>query len=379
STKAMIKTSTISKLGIIALIVTVVLGIAFASAIEGHVAFLFRVAITAEILLIALGIVIDRLQRRGFQFWMAGAVVAYLGFLLLFSPLILYAIGLESVLGANEKDQLLWSAGLSLAGGLVVLFGYFVEAYDLNKRFVRMTSEIIELIRRAEYRKIPGRVIRFVAEIFRIILSYVWRGITGLKAVLERFFAALFRFVREYALLLLAAIRAIPGIVKSIGSSLYEAARANAYVFVLVGGFGAIYLYVPHLLIGMGSITLFMAGLFFAYPRQERLGRYIQGAQDRAWNAAWQTQAMVHRIRRRKVLCKHCGKHLDAADHYCASCGQEAPRCQVCRLHITLEQAISLCSNCESPFHEAHWQQWQRMGKGCPVCRDLPNNLIKNR
>jgi hypothetical protein len=259
STKAMIKTSTISKLGIIALIVTVVLGIAFASAIEGHVAFLFRVAITAEILLIALGIVIDRLQRRGFQFWMAGAVVAYLGFLLLFSPLILYAIGLESVLGANEKDQLLWSAGLSLAGGLVVLFGYFVEAYDLNKRFVRMTSEIIELIRRAEYRKIPGRVIRFVAEIFRIILSYVWRGITGLKAVLERFFAALFRFVREYALLLLAAIRAIPGIVKSIGSSLYEAARANAYVFVLVGGFGAIYLYVPHLLIGMGSITLFMA------------------------------------------------------------------------------------------------------------------------
>ncbi|MFX0113588.1 MAG: RING finger protein [Candidatus Hodarchaeota archaeon] len=371
ASKPLVQTSLISRLGSTTLLATIIIGILFSAQIKGQAAFIFRVAITTEILAIALGIVIDRLQKRGFEFWALGALVSYIGFLFLFSPLILYAVGLETLIGTTRREQLLWSMVFSLGGGFIVLAGYFVEAYDLNDRFVRKARKIIEAIRSANYRAIPGRILEFFSELARITFIYLWRGIKNLRRVIGRFLGTISQFIREYFHLLLNAIRAIPRTVKNLLNHFYEAARANTYVFVILGGFGAIFFYTPHLLISMGSITLFMAGLFFAYPRQEGIGQYIQAAQDRVWNAAWQTQAMTQRITRRKLSCRNCGTQLKVMDNFCAECGDEMERCQVCRLPIKPIQAVAHCSSCNSPFHESHWQQWQRMGKGCPICRSL--------
>ncbi|MFX1514653.1 MAG: hypothetical protein ACFFCQ_18970 [Promethearchaeota archaeon] len=379
TSKPMVKLSKISIFGVILLLLTLLIAVLemevfkivkdytipdtkFVLKFEN----IIRFAISIEILIIALGFVVERLQVRGFEFWVLGAVVSYLGFLILFTPLMLFTLGITL--------EPTWFAGFVLFGGLIILSGYFVEAYDLNERFIRKALEIIEVIQKAEYRKIPGRIGSFVWEIFKVTIFYISRGIRRLRTILKHFITSIMSFIGEYLRLLLSFIRAIPRTVKRFFLLLFEAARANVYLFVLLGGIGAIITYQEEMGwfnagVGLGSVTLFMAGLLFAYPRRERIGRLVQATQDRAWNLTWQTQNMVQRITRRKRLCEKCGATLKVTDRKCPSCDAAPERCQVCGLPITADKGIFHCPSCSSPFHEPHWQQWQRMGKGCPICR----------
>ncbi len=353
-----VKISKISKIGVIGFLLTIggaiiIQNKSVSKWIPDATMNAVLLAMSVTIYFIALGFVVELLKMRGIESWALGAVVVYLGFLILFSPLFFLAfdIHLEDI----------WTAGVVLSGGLVILSGVFVEAYDLNERFIRKAGEIIEVIQNAEYRRIPGRIASFIVEIFKVLVHYSVRGIRRIKTTLQRFRSSMSKFIREYVSLLLGAG-------KRLVLLIYEGARANVYLFVLIGGIGAIIVYQDHF-VGLASITLFMAGLLFAYPRRGTLGRYVQATQDRAWNITWQTQNMVQRIRRRKILCEKCGVELKVTERKCPSCEVAPERCQVCGLPITPDKKIFHCPSCSSPFHEPHWQQWQRMGKGCPICK----------
>ncbi|MHA1244287.1 MAG: hypothetical protein ACTSP7_06895 [Candidatus Heimdallarchaeota archaeon] len=66
--------------------------------------------------------------------------------------------------------------------------------------------------------------------------------------------------------------------------------------------------------------------------------------------------------------CNNCGFPIEIHSDICPDCKSNIPKCVVCKLPISLGDAVGSCKHCEAKAHLDHLQEWQKTQGKCPVC-----------
>ena len=137
------------------------------------------------IIFFMIGIIIDQLIAREFQFWALGALISFIGVVTFFSPIVLYGMGIENI---NVWIVLIFT------GILLILFGYTVDAYELNKKVAIQLINFWETLRSFQWKIVPKRIFRLIIIILTGISSYILQGLKRLKITIIKGLFLLFTF-----------------------------------------------------------------------------------------------------------------------------------------------------------------------------------------
>jgi MFS family permease len=104
------------------------------------------------VLIISFAFILRRIRKKGLDYFVAGAITAYIGFLLLALPVILIAI-ISELPGSDYLYFITMGVGV-----LLVIFGFLMEAYELNKKLMEFLRRIkitfVKLIKRIKWKLI---------------------------------------------------------------------------------------------------------------------------------------------------------------------------------------------------------------------------------
>jgi len=62
-------------------------------------------------------------------------------------------------------------------------------------------------------------------------------------------------------------------------------------------------------------------------------------------------------------------RSLEIEDKFCAECGEQVKRCQICRAMIVYGDVLLECPHCNNSFHSEHIREWLKVSGDCPVCK----------
>jgi hypothetical protein len=316
-----------------------------------------------ELLVFALGLVIDRLSE-GFELWAFGAIITYVGTIVLFSPLWIWII-------TNVVDPTV-SVILIIAGVLIMFLGYFTEAYDLNERIAKALMDLLRAIRSYNYREGARALFRLIKQVFWGFLAYLKR----VRNTLANFFRRTGSFIKRLLKEVWSFLRAIPS---TIYHFIMKTARWIISNIHGIGVFAGTIVFIVSLLGPLdpftGIIILLFSVTFFlikaAYPRKEQLIRIAVTVRDRVWETSYQINYRVRTIaeNRRRINCPSCQREIPLGARECDFCEKEIKRCMICKLPIKDEQEPSECPFCKNPAHEDHWKFWIDLRHECPACK----------
>lgn len=315
------------------------------------------------IIVFLFGIIIDQLKSRDFRFWALGAIVSFVGVLFLFSPIVFYGLG--------NNDGVLWIASI-IAGIVLILFGYSIEAYELNNKVAKVLINLWESIKNFEWKKIPGRIVKLFSTILAGIGYYIILGFKRFKYVLKRSFQGVASFISTSIRQVVKLIVSLPHYFKKFIIFCYE-----YNYFVLIGLFAiAIFNLVDLpfptiLLFILGFLTLLLVLMALFQSNEELTERYLRVIRDRSWEAV---QSISIRIQKTtssigRYRCQNCKSPLKLGQEHCENCSQEVKHCSICKLPIKKDQEVTICESCQYPAHTNHWNQWIGMNKHCPICQ----------
>ena len=318
------------------------------------------------IIIFLLGVIIDQLKYRNFRFWALGALVSFLGVLTLFSPVVLYGLG--------SDDHLIWFFLIGV-GIVLVLFGYTIEAYELNNKVAKILINLWENIKNYEWRKVPGKIASLISILIIGTLSYIGLGFKKFRFVIRNSLIAIGSFLNNSIKGLVRLILAIPGYTKKFIIFSYE----NNYFLIIP----LLLLAVVQLVQGnvvFESLTFVILFLLFSFliimlllhGNEELSQRYLQRIRDRSWETL---QTISIRIQKTtssfgRYKCQKCHAPLKLGQETCENCNNQVKHCSICKLPIKEGQEVSTCPHCQYPAHTNHWSQWIRMRDTCPVCNN---------
>ncbi|MFW9995899.1 MAG: hypothetical protein ACFFD4_27920 [Candidatus Odinarchaeota archaeon] len=332
---------------------------------------LFRLIVgllIVELLIFALGVVIDRLSIEGFEFWAFGAIITYVGILAIFSPLVIWIM-------TNTID-ITFSLGLIVIGVFIIFFGYFTEAYDLNKKLAKAIRDLLIALRNYNYREGFKALIRLISQVVLGFFAYIKRGIIGFRTTMGNFLRRTGGIIKRFSLAFVAFLIAIPPAIYNFCTATAKLVVANIHVIGVAAGA----LFFVFSLTGLtepftGLAVLFFCLLFFAvkaaYPRKEQLIQIAVRTRDRVWETSYQINYRLRTVaeNRRKIKCLNCGEEIPLGSRECGFCEKEVERCMICKLPIKSEQKSSECPHCKNPAHEEHWKFWIDLKHSCPACK----------
>lgn len=315
------------------------------------------------IILFLLGFIIDQLKFRDFRFWALGAIVSFTGVVFLFSPVILYGIG--------NNDGLLWGVVIVL-GVLLILFGYTIEAYELNNKVAKILIALWENIRNFQWRKIPSKIFRLFVVVFTGIASYILLGFKQFKYVIVKSTKSLIGFISITISQIYRLLISLPRYTKKFVKFCYEynylliiPLFAFSILKILNLPFPSILFYV------LIFLTIFLIVLAVLQSNEELSQQYLQSLREQSWKAL---QSISIKIQKSasvigKYKCSNCNAPLKLGEERCENCSEEIRQCSICKLPIKKDQEISVCSHCQYPAHTNHWKQWIGMNHPCPICK----------
>ena len=166
-----------------------------------------------SVILFLLGFIIDQLVVRNFNFWAFGAVVSFLGVAIFFSPVILYGIG--------SNDHGLWILCV-IIGIILVIFGYGIEATELNKRFANKLQVLIELIKNYKWKQLPTKIISLVGFFIRSLAVYIFSGFRNFKTLVVKGVNSIYNFIKTSLEKIISLLMDLPRIISKTLHSLFE-------------------------------------------------------------------------------------------------------------------------------------------------------------
>ncbi len=302
--------------------------------------------------LFLLGLTLEQLYKRGFVIWSFSALVSFLGLFVIWLPLLLYALDIA--------DLRLWM-GSVLFGLLLLLFAYFNEAYDLNKKFFYRMQLVYDYIRSGKFLQAIKSTIMTVVFLVSAFFSAIWRALTRLPYLINKALKYVHRTIVKMFLYL---------------KNEYD--RFYFYGFLLLAWTAPFLISsTPEqfFVLNIFFVTLFFIGL--VTRKSERVQRFVRTSVERTWNFAYRVNEKVERMKARmtktQTICPNCNQNMPLNANTCPHCNATIQRCVICRLPITISneegERLTTCPHCHNPFHQKHWERWLQISHACPVCK----------
>lgn len=299
------------------------------------------------------GVVIDQLRIREFEFWAVGSIISTIGIFLVFSPILLYGFFIDSLV--------IW-IGCSIIGIILLIFGYSVEAYDLNKKLVVALVGLWEAIQQYQWKSVPRRLLNLVITFFSTLFLYIRRGFKAFRYHL----GVGLSWTRRQTI---NALETIYHVILATPAFVWR----HSY-----WGFLVVILWILMDTTDLTTLTLiditllsFLLVIGIAYTYRDYIREKVTDIPEYTFEAIQYTQRVIHqsKIRFGLYTCPECHKKIDPVTMKCSECGLDTPTCIICQLPIQENQDITTCPHCEHQAHSHHWKQWINMGKHCPICK----------
>lgn len=360
------------------------------------------------VLILFFALILRRIRRKGIDYFVTGAITAYIGFILVAFPAILFAVGVT----AFDRDYIYYI--MMGAGAILILFGFFFEAYDLNLKIIALLKKLKEAIKNI-WKKINWKLLLSpwnllsVAGITVIILTAVqvlvwikplyWYLIGGGLILIN----LIWHFRREIAEILVTigkvfttmfqawwrAIKQFPQIMKKFVIWIYE---KTVEVFKVIGKsikfiiirnylilfvFGVAMFLVFHFLgifeleirIALSSLVCGIAIVKPILDWREHFGEDISNARMYLYKTAQKTKRVFKY--RKLTRCPNCNRPNEIGKEYCWNCEELLPKCMICNSKIERGTQIAKCLLCENIYHIDHLETWLRFNPKCPVCKEI--------
>lgn len=372
----------------------------------------------AGVLIMALGLILDRLDRLGMSAWVLGSFIFYIGFLAFSSPLVIFVINANLVPISTRSV-------LYVSGIVLMFFGYGLERWDLNEKFVKFIVNSYERFRSAIHKTIDRLrksplVVAFI--LFYILTITTWLAQDYIDSQLQLPITSMqlvFVFAGIGILLTLIEIREmIYSTVITLSSSIIFVIRG------VVAGILEIPRYIKIILnaLGRGVINLaYYIGLFFrklkgfvvyivknsfivafittllalilaliftdSYyymvaalgavfslgllidQKRSRVEAFVGGVQSTVMRRGYR---VARRFRRPQGVCPYCNEPYTKEQmkhYYCLSCMHPLQGCMICKLPIGRDDDVLSCPSCGYPAHREHIKNWLALKPECPRCK----------
>jgi len=354
-------------------------------------------------LIVFFGFILIRLRKKGIDYFVTGAITAYIGFFLLALPALIAALQFEL-----ERDYGLY---IAMGVGLVlILFGYFMEVYDLNVKFMELMKQLKESLKKflkrikwrlvfspwnlfllsgltimilarieilpvilakrsyyligvalillniiCHFRKEFYELLKNIGELLLTFFRFWWRGIKKFPRILARFFKWLYKETIEF--------------IKTLGKALKYIFIRN-YIILFVFGF-ALY-FIPlnlnrEVRIALASLVCLVSVIKPLLDWREELGEKVNSARLYVYKGSHKARRVFSR---RVTRCPFCSyPTTGSTSSECWKCKQEIPRCLICGAVVERDSDATICQHCDNVFHFKHLRTWLRLQSTCPVCR----------
>ncbi|MCG3255506.1 MAG: hypothetical protein KAU62_05420, partial [Candidatus Heimdallarchaeota archaeon] len=131
--------------GLIGLLGTMVTGLIDLDEKYDWFFMLFVGVLVAGFFILFFAVILRRIKKKGIDYFVLGAITAYLGFFMMALPTIIYIITYRME-GFEIQDWILFV--IMGFGVLLIIFGFFIEAYDLNEKLLELFRRIGESLRK---------------------------------------------------------------------------------------------------------------------------------------------------------------------------------------------------------------------------------------
>ena len=360
------------------------------------------------VLILFFALILRRLRRKGIDYFVTGAITAYFGFLLVALPAILFAVGVTAI----ERDYIYYI--VMVAGVILIIFGFFFEAYDLNLKIIalmkRLKAALKKMWKRINWKLILSPWNLFtVAGITIIVLAAIeilvwiqplyWYLIGG-GLILINF---LWHFRKEIADILATvgrvivtifqawwrAVKQIPQILKKLVVWLYEKTveffkiigKAIKYIiirnYLVLFVFGIVMFIVLQLLdifvlevrIALSALVCGIAVIKPILDWRDHFGEDISKARMYLYKTAQKSKKVFQY--RKLVRCPNCNRPNEISRDSCWNCQELLPKCMICNSKIERGTKIAKCQLCGNIYHVNHLETWLRFNPKCPVCKEI--------
>ncbi|MFW9852986.1 MAG: hypothetical protein ACFFDS_08585 [Candidatus Thorarchaeota archaeon] len=394
-----------------------VLGIIISQvALGGNLFRIFLGVFLAGVLICFFALILRRLRRKGIEYFVIGAITAYIGFLLLAFPALFATMNIQLF-------EFQYAYYILMGGGVfLIIFGFFMETYDLNEKIIELCKRIWialkNLLKKLNWKMILSPwnllsvagiiVIILTAEEIILILPVVFY-IIGSVLILSNF---IIHFREEFVEVLknignifytffkawAKAIKQIPRIIKKLVEILYDPERfkrmirwvykqiklvgraikyivVRNYVFLFAFGIAMFFiLNIPRIALdfeirlSLASLVCFIAIVKPLLDWREHFGEEISSARMFLYKTTQKTRNVFKR--RDIIRCPHCNYSNIASRRVCWNCKEQIPNCWICNGVFEPETEVAVCPNCKNNYHIKHLKAWLRFNPTCPVCHE---------
>ncbi len=353
--------------------------------------------------------ILRRIRKLGIDYFVLGAIIAYIGFIFIAIPIILFAINVKIF----ENDG--WNFALIGTGLFLLLLGFFTETYDLNAKLLKLFTNINiafkRMLKRVNWKLFysPYNILSLLGIaiiIYEIFVSFpyleaVYWYIIG-SALIVLNIILLFR--KEFALLVSSiskifvltfraigrGLKHLPRILKSFFIWLWTVTKtvskaswhfikyisAHNYFAVLAIGIAIFFIDIGILFesrIALASLLCLMAVMKPLVDYRHELGDKVTTVRANLYKATMYPK----RVLTRSYQCPFCHRHIKKDSHQCRFCSSPIPRCHVCHTPVQKKDTIAPCFSCENLFHHNHLKTWVNIKRNCPVCKVVIEDVRK--
>ena len=394
----------VSLLGIIGMIITNITGKSEYNRIGLGI-------MTVGFLIIFFSLIFWRLGKVGIDYFVTGAIIAYIGFILVALPSLSFSIGFNLFL----KDY--FNFILMGGGVLLIVFGFFAETYDLNKKLLELLKKI-----RISFKKILMKVnwklifspwnILSLAGISIIILTAL-SILTGLADlfyylialgliilnIVVHFRKEILRLIMEFLELLSIPFRAIAKAIKQIpkiisrftkwlknitiriAETIWDVLKfivVKNYLLLFCVGIALFFLTQDkdlEIRIALSSLVCCIALIKPLIDYREQIGDKVSSARL----YVYKTSRLPKRVIRWLPKCPYCSHQNSHGISECSHCGKELTKCYICGISIERKDEVTVCLDCGNIFHYNHYMTWAKLKGTCPICKKKIEDVKKTK
>ena len=356
------------------------------------------------VLIISFAFILRRIRKKGLDYFVAGAITAYIGFILLALPVILLAIG--SFLSEPFYPYYIVMG----VGAILIVFGFLMETYELNKKLIelmkRLKETFLKIIRKVNWKllfspwnllSLAGLTIIILAALSILpfldaLYYYIIGGILILVNIIYHFrkeileiFKTISKAIATFFKAWWSALKQIPRIIKEAAIWLYSKTiaffkllkRAIKYILVrnyfLLFALGIGMFFVLNELniearITISSLICLVSIVKPILDWREFFGEEVSRARQFLYKTTQKTRNVLKY--RKTIRCPYCDFINPFLKRECWNCKKDIPRCMICNNALEKDEEVAVCPNCDNSFHIGHLETWIRFNSKCPVCHN---------
>ncbi|MHA2337960.1 MAG: hypothetical protein ACXACX_11680 [Candidatus Hodarchaeales archaeon] len=314
-----------------------------------------------SLIVFLLGFILDQLISRDFNFWAFGALVSFIGVAVFFTPVILYGLG--------SSDLPLWFL-LVIIGILLTIFGYGIEATEINKKFAKILLSMSELVKSYDWKALPSKFLYLNYFLVKSLMIYIVTGLKNLKELLAKALSGILNFLKKSLKIIFNLILDLPRIFyKTVESFIQFSIWLMIPSSIVIG----LNFSTP---MDLGFISLILVAIIyfstlFIYKNREQVANFVLHTSEITYETYLSTNRKYISLKQKLGIykCSNCNSKISLTSDKCDNCEIDLTSCMICKLPIQTGSSKHNCEQCQNAFHENHYKQWIKINKVCPVCR----------